>query len=660
MQSPEQQGKKKLPVSGFVIAFNEEQKIADCLQSLSFCEELIVVDSGSNDFTKQIAESFGATVVYKQFTNYREQKQFALELCTQPWALSLDADERISPEAYKDIAQIDFANTEIAGFEFKRLHFFLNKWIYHSGLFPDYKLRLFQKDKGAFVGNGVHEVVKVKGKIQKLQSSIYHYAWNNTQDFLKRQLKYAKLVAENKYQEGKSSNFLGALFRGLFNFIYRYIFRLGFLDAFPGFAICSLNAYVTFQKYLHLNQLSHKESFILNKLLPSQKSKAKPALFIIKHFLSPLIQLCFLPIAIVYGSIVSLRIKFYDWGVLKSKSLDIPVISVGNLTLGGSGKTPFTIWLVQKLKEVECENIAVLSKGYKSKSANRDPIEVTNKHLPSEVGDEPLLIKQNLTKQLTESNKNKDSVVVCTSRYEAGKYAKEELNASIAILDDGFQHIQLKRDSNICLVDCSDNYFENIFPLGSRRESLKQIKRASTVVLTRTENHPQKAKRLTSLIKKVSPQINILELEEAFAGFYSALDETLLQIEDQTKVIAFCALGNPQQFFDSLKDKCLLQDEIAYEDHYKYQEKDLNFLIKKLENENCKYLITTEKDFIKLKELNLSPKSLPKSLKRVLIAKNEITGFKGIDMDAYSQLLILLGFDILRYKDTLNNLRVRE
>ncbi|HEY9885744.1 MAG TPA: glycosyltransferase family 2 protein, partial [Vampirovibrionales bacterium] len=122
MKSIDNSDNEKLPISGFIIALNEEEMISDCLQSLSFCSEIIVVDSGSDDFTKPIAESFGAKVVYRKFTNYREQKQFALEQCDQPWVLSLDADERISQEAYTDIKNINFENTEIKGYEFKRLH----------------------------------------------------------------------------------------------------------------------------------------------------------------------------------------------------------------------------------------------------------------------------------------------------------------------------------------------------------------------------------------------------------------------------------------------------------------------------------------------------------------------------------------------------------
>ena len=201
----------QLPISAFIITLNEENNIRECLNSLSFCDEIIVIDSGSSDLTCKIATELGAKVIFNAFNGYTDQKQFALDQCTNEWVLSLDADERIS-EKLADFIINKFSSldegTEINGYEFKRLHYFMGSFIRHSGLYPDYKLRFFRKSKGYIAGENIHEVVKVEGQSQKIPLNLIHYSWINLQDFFSKQIKYAQKVALNKHFAGKQTNII--------------------------------------------------------------------------------------------------------------------------------------------------------------------------------------------------------------------------------------------------------------------------------------------------------------------------------------------------------------------------------------------------------------------------------------------------------------------
>lgn len=549
---------KKLPISAFIIAFNEENNLRACLQSLSFCAEIIVVDSGSDDKTIQIAEEMGAKVYYRKFTGYTEQKQYALNQCKYEWVFSLDADERISDEIYKFLLNFDFEKSPFDGYEFRRLHYFEGKFIKHSGLYPDYKLRFFRKDKGQFKGENIHEVVELNGRTKKLPLNLLHYSWKDFKDYLIRQLSYSERVAINKAYRGVLSNPLEAVLKAKFTFFYRYFFRLGFLDGWLGFIICLGAAIATFYKYLKIWELSFPSPY---------------------NFL-------FSPISLVYDLIIKCRLKAYELGLLKKHKLPIKVISVGNLSVGGSGKTPLTLALAKALSKKN--KTVILMRGYKSKIDKKQIHHVKPSDKAELIGDEAYM----LFSKLQNTNIN---IVIAPNRFLGGQFAINNLKAEVLILDDGFQHLSLERDLNICLIDCSDPYSTKLLPTGSLREDFKQIERANYIVLTRS-NNPLKNKYL-NLIQKYAPNTPTYELKESLSFSQNLKDK---------KALVFCGLGNPRQFVMALKEYSLqIQKTIIYPDHFAYSEKDLENIHKELRACEADIAITTSKDASKINLNNL-------------------------------------------------------
>ncbi len=612
----------KLPISAFIITLNEENNIRECLNSLSFCDEIIVVDSGSSDLTCKIAAELGGKVIFNTFKGYTDQKQFALEQCTNEWVLSVDADERVSNKL-ADFIINKFAalneNIEINGYEFRRLHYFMGSFIQHSGLYPDYKLRLFRKSKGLVAGENIHEIIKVEGQSQKIPLDLLHYSWANLQDFFTKQIKYAEKVAFNKHLAGQKTNIFDIHIRAWFSFIYRFFIRLGFLDGFNGLVVCAGAGIFTFYKYCWLNYLN---KFYYGK----------------SRFLS---GWAFRPLKSFYLWGHNFRLWLYDKQILKKNKLAIPVISVGNLSVGGAGKTPFVIWLAKQISELGIQNLAILSRGYKSISAKYPKTKPLLVNLQTEkaaqiYGDEPVLMAESLI----EYNIN---IITCPQRYLAGLMAQNELAAPLAILDDGFQHIQLERDLNICLIDCSDIDFKYALPCGSRREHLTELKRANIFVLTRSKQNPVICRKYINLLKNLYPTKKIYLLDEEISKFTLGLSPIEEYLNDK-KVLAFCGLGNSAQFFRALEDKGLkLQKTIIFPDHYHYKTSDKDKLLAEMKNSESQYLITTLKDGIKLKDFDFENK--------LRIAHLEIRGLKSPENDISIELNNLLGsviFDNLK------------
>ncbi len=605
----------QLPISAFIITLNEEDNIKSCLESVSFCKEIIVVDSGSTDRTRQIASEMGATVYSHEFTGYTDQKQWALEQCTNDWVLSIDADERVTEDLYEFLQELDLKNTEFAGFEVRRLYWFMGNWLKNAGLYPDYKLRIFQRDKGKFVGENIHEVVYLEGKVKKLPFDLLHYPWKNIKDYFLKQINYAERVANNKYKAGKTVSLVSIVCKALFTFLHRYFIRFGFLDGVPGLIVSAGAMIGTAYKYFRLWELNRLNStkcyFPKNKLL------------------------CFVlqPVQFIYKFVVQTRLELFAKGHSKTNKLPGTVISVGNLTVGGSGKTPFTIWLANALSQLGLEHIAILTRGYKSKGQNIRVVKPDSGSL--EVGDEALLMSQQL---ISENIK----VVVSPNRFESGQFAIQNFNSELFILDDGFQHVQLERDLNLCLVDCSDPNSLLTLPLGSLREPFEQIKRATHVVLTRAENNVLLKNKILNKINILCPQTPIFELRESINQFTYGLSKHA-EYPQGKRVLAFCGLGNPAQFYEALRATGLkVQQTVTFADHHKYSEEDLLRLKNLAIDAEADFLVTTSKDAVKIVELG--------ECANLLVAHNQIQGLVSLNEsqipDLDNQLRNLLGSDI--------------
>lgn len=228
------------PVSAAIVALNEAAGIARTLHSLSFADEILVIDSGSTDATCDIAASLGARVIQEPWRGYAGQKNFAAQSATNDWIISLDADEEFNPSAQAAIRKWKQSEPDVAGYRFARRARYLGKWIRHSGWYPDYKVRLFDRRRGAWKGEYVHESVAVSGPVCALPGEILHYTCDSLEDHLKRIEAYADLAARQMMAEGASPNAARRMLTPYWEFLRTYIFRLGVLDGAQGFWIAKM------------------------------------------------------------------------------------------------------------------------------------------------------------------------------------------------------------------------------------------------------------------------------------------------------------------------------------------------------------------------------------------------------------------------------------
>lgn len=236
-------------LSAIVITKNEAAKIEACLDSLAFCDERIVVDSGSSDATVALAEAKGARVVFQAWTGFGPQKNFALSLASGEWVLTLDADERISPELAGQIGKaVDAATAD--GYEMPRLSTFCGRPMRHSGWYPDYVLRLFRRGRARFSDDPVHERVVCDGSVSRLSAPLIHHPVERLEDALSRMDRYSTAGADMVLASGRRVSFMTGILRGWWAFIRTYFLRLGFLDGREGFLLAVANAEGTYYRYM--------------------------------------------------------------------------------------------------------------------------------------------------------------------------------------------------------------------------------------------------------------------------------------------------------------------------------------------------------------------------------------------------------------------------
>ncbi|MEJ5300845.1 MAG: glycosyltransferase family 2 protein [Thermodesulforhabdaceae bacterium] len=242
-------------ISAFVITKNEEKSIEGCLLSLSFLDDVVVVDDFSSDGTEEICRSFSNVRFYKnKFENFTSQKAFAMSLTRHDWVLEIDADERVSDEMKKAILQLSDADLSFYNcFMFRRKTFFCGRWIRHGGFYPDYKGRLYNKNKGRWSALRVHERFIVDPPWRKLPVDILHYQCGDLKAYLLKQIRYSEMSAMDLYERGVRVRWYHYTLRPLYTFLYRYFFRLGLLDGFHGFALATIGSIATWAKYTFLN-----------------------------------------------------------------------------------------------------------------------------------------------------------------------------------------------------------------------------------------------------------------------------------------------------------------------------------------------------------------------------------------------------------------------
>lgn len=248
-----------MKITATVITLNEEHNIAAALESLSWADEIIVVDSQSTDRTVEIARGFTDRVFVRPWPGYSAQKNFAAEQASHDWIFSLDADERASDELASEIEQLK-ANAEpaSAGFEMPRLTFYLGRGIKHSGWRPDYKLRLYDRKRARWRGDYVHESLEADGKVERLTGDILHYTVREASEHHLRMDRYTTLAAEQLYSKGRRASLVSLLGSPAVVFLRSYVLKLGFLDGVPGLAIARFAAHYEFLKNLKLWEMRMK------------------------------------------------------------------------------------------------------------------------------------------------------------------------------------------------------------------------------------------------------------------------------------------------------------------------------------------------------------------------------------------------------------------
>lgn len=241
-------------ISVIIITGNEEKNIRECLESVKWAEEIVVVDSESKDNTVEIAKRFTDNVYIRKWEGYANQKSYALNLAKNEWVLSLDADERVTIELAAEISNLKLDSTSLDAYKIHRDNYFLGKKINHCGWGNDYQLRLFRKSKTKLTERLVHEGFIVDGKISTLKNSIIHYSYENLKDGFAKINEYSTLEANEKYQRKNVSGFTIMLYP-VIGFVQHYIFRKGFLDGSRGLLISLMHAMTKLQVQMKIWEL---------------------------------------------------------------------------------------------------------------------------------------------------------------------------------------------------------------------------------------------------------------------------------------------------------------------------------------------------------------------------------------------------------------------
>jgi glycosyltransferase involved in cell wall biosynthesis len=238
-----------------IITYNEEGNIQATLESVKWANDIVVVDAGSTDRTVDIARLYTDRVVVRPWPGYVAQKNFAVDQTYHEWVLCLDADERLSPALQEEIQRLCTTDIPADAYYIPRRAYFLERWIAHSGWYPDYKIRLFRKTRGRWQGGEVHESVHVTGTVRYLQGDLWHYTYCDLAHNMRTINRYSTFGAQKLAAAGKRARWYDLTLRPTLTFLKKYLLRQGFRDGYQGLFIAVLTAYANFAKYAKLWEL---------------------------------------------------------------------------------------------------------------------------------------------------------------------------------------------------------------------------------------------------------------------------------------------------------------------------------------------------------------------------------------------------------------------
>lgn len=245
------------PFSLVIITKNAAGQLADCIRSVPGAAEVVVVDSGSDDGTPEIAASLGARVLHQDWLGYGPQKRFATLQASHDWVLSLDADERLTPELHENILRV-LATPQAAAYALPRCNRFMGRWLRHGEGYPDWCVRLYDRRRANWSDDLVHEKLIAHGPVEKLSGDLLHESEQGLARYLEKQNDYSDIQAIKLFNTGKKTSTIKMFFSPVFRFFKFYIFRLGILDGKAGLVHIAIGSFTSFLKYAKLAEMTRQ------------------------------------------------------------------------------------------------------------------------------------------------------------------------------------------------------------------------------------------------------------------------------------------------------------------------------------------------------------------------------------------------------------------
>ena len=243
-------------ISALIVCLNEEDNIRDCLESLKWCNEIVVVDSFSTDRTVEICREYTDRVIQRPWAGYRDQKAFAHSQATREWAILVDADERVTTDLRDEILNaLIHSGNRFDAFSVPRLVCYLGRWWWRGDWYPGYDIRVFRCDRATWGGQDPHEQILVPGKVRRLKHVLHHFTYRDINDHINRINHFTTTSSEELKGQGQRWRWIDNLFRPAFRFFRSYVLKRGFLEGLPGFFVAATGAIYVFLKYAKLKEL---------------------------------------------------------------------------------------------------------------------------------------------------------------------------------------------------------------------------------------------------------------------------------------------------------------------------------------------------------------------------------------------------------------------